>query len=154
MDRSPSAACGCSKRSQRDVRMDLGVQLEFPRLQHIAIDASVVAYIVGTSIFTGVLLGLAPAIRHSSPAPHMTALLRAPPIAHYLASAFFAAGAREPAGRRDRARHDAVRRRRAPSLRVRQAVEGGPRFQSSQRPDVPGGRARGALSPPASEDVR
>jgi putative ABC transport system permease protein len=47
--------------------MDLGVQLPFPRLDEIGIDASVLAYVVGTSLVTGVLLGLPPAVRHSRP---------------------------------------------------------------------------------------
>ena len=46
-------------------RMDLGVQLPFPRLDEIGIDGSVLAYVAGMSLITGILGGVAPALRHS-----------------------------------------------------------------------------------------
>ena len=55
-------------------RMDLGVQLLFPRLEEIGVDASVVAYVAATSLITGVLFGLAPAVRHSRPGLAIDAL--------------------------------------------------------------------------------
>ena len=55
-------------------RMDLGVQLLFPRLGEIGVDASVVAYVAATSLITGVLFGLAPAVRHSRPGLAIDAL--------------------------------------------------------------------------------
>jgi putative ABC transport system permease protein len=55
-------------------RMDLGVQLLFPRLEEIGVDAAVVAYVVVTSLITGVLFGLAPAVRHSRPGLAIDAL--------------------------------------------------------------------------------
>jgi predicted permease len=48
-------------------RMDLGVQLVFPRLDEIGMDASVVAYVLGTSAIAGLLFGLVPALRHTRP---------------------------------------------------------------------------------------
>jgi putative ABC transport system permease protein len=48
-------------------RMDLGVQLLFPRLEEIGMDASVLAYVVATSLVIGVVFGLGPAVRHSRP---------------------------------------------------------------------------------------
>lgn len=46
-------------------RMDLGVQLPFPRLDEIGVTGPVLAYVVGLSLLTGVLGGVAPALRHS-----------------------------------------------------------------------------------------
>jgi putative ABC transport system permease protein len=46
-------------------RMDLGVQLPFPRLQEIGIDATVLMFAIATSLATGVVCGLAPALRYS-----------------------------------------------------------------------------------------
>ena len=55
-------------------RIDLGVQLLFPRLGEIGVDASVVAYVAATSLIAGVLFGLAPAVRHSRPGLAIDAL--------------------------------------------------------------------------------
>jgi putative ABC transport system permease protein len=49
-------------------RLDLGVQLSFPRLDEIAIDPAVVVFVLLMSTVTGVLLGLVPAIRYTRPA--------------------------------------------------------------------------------------
>jgi putative ABC transport system permease protein len=46
-------------------RMDLGVQLPFPRLQEIGIDSTVLLVAIATSLVTGVVCGLAPALRYS-----------------------------------------------------------------------------------------
>jgi putative ABC transport system permease protein len=46
-------------------RMDLGVQLAFPRLSEIAIDPTVIGFIVVTSTASCLLLGLAPALRYT-----------------------------------------------------------------------------------------
>ena len=48
-------------------RIDLGVQLPFPRVEEIGIDASVVAFAVAISAVTGLLCGLAPALGLSKP---------------------------------------------------------------------------------------
>jgi predicted permease len=55
-------------------RMDLGVQLVFPRLREIGMDASVVAYVLGTSLIAGLLFGLAPAVRHTRPGQEIDTL--------------------------------------------------------------------------------
>jgi len=55
-------------------RMDLGVQLVFPRLDEIGMGASVVAYVLGTSLAASVLFGLGPAVRHSRPGQAIDAL--------------------------------------------------------------------------------
>jgi putative ABC transport system permease protein len=49
-------------------RLDLGVQLPFPRLQEIGVDATVLGVALATSLATGILCGLAPAVRHSASA--------------------------------------------------------------------------------------
>jgi len=54
-------------------RMDLGVQLAFPRLDAISIDSTVLIFVVIASIIAGVLLGVVPALRQSRP-QMMTAL--------------------------------------------------------------------------------
>jgi putative ABC transport system permease protein len=46
------------------VRFDLGIGTEFPRVDEIAIDASVLAFACATAVATGVLFGMAPAFRH------------------------------------------------------------------------------------------
>ena len=46
-------------------RMDLGVQLYFPRLKEIAIDGTVLAFIAGAALVAGLLFGLAPALRYA-----------------------------------------------------------------------------------------
>jgi putative ABC transport system permease protein len=51
------------------VRLDLGSSLAFPRLDEIGIDTSVLAFTAATSVVTGGLFGLAPALRHSRPDP-------------------------------------------------------------------------------------
>jgi predicted permease len=48
-------------------RMDLGVDLQFPRLDEIAVDPTVLAFALAVSVGVGVLFGLAPALRHSRP---------------------------------------------------------------------------------------
>ena len=48
-------------------RIDLGVQLPFPRLDEVGIDAWVLLFAVATSVVTGVLCGLAPAFGLSRP---------------------------------------------------------------------------------------
>ena len=48
-------------------RMDLGVQLAFPRLDAIEIDTTVVAFLFAASIIAGLLMGVAPALRYSRP---------------------------------------------------------------------------------------
>ena len=50
-------------------RWDLGLQAAFPRLDEIAIDLPVLAFTVAASAATGVLCGLAPALRHSGSDP-------------------------------------------------------------------------------------
>jgi putative ABC transport system permease protein len=47
-------------------RWDLGLQAAFPRLDEIAIDLPVLAFTFAASVATGVLCGLAPALRHSA----------------------------------------------------------------------------------------
>ena len=49
-------------------RLDLGVQLPFPRLQEIGVDATVLGVALATSLVTGILCGIAPAVRHSASA--------------------------------------------------------------------------------------
>jgi predicted permease len=46
-------------------RMDLGVQLMFPRLGEVGVDTTVLAVTVATALATGLLFGLAPALLHS-----------------------------------------------------------------------------------------
>jgi putative ABC transport system permease protein len=46
-------------------RMDLGVQLMFPRLQEVGVDGGVLAVTLATALATGLLFGLAPALLHS-----------------------------------------------------------------------------------------
>jgi len=48
-------------------RIDLGVQLPFPRVEEIGIDATVLMFAVATSVITGLLCGLAPALGLSRP---------------------------------------------------------------------------------------
>ena len=48
-------------------RIDLGVQLPFPRVEEIGIDASVLAFALAISVITGLLCGLAPALGLSKP---------------------------------------------------------------------------------------
>jgi predicted permease len=51
-------------------RRDLGgLGVGLPRLDEIGIDATVLAFTLGASVVTGVLFGLAPAIRQSRPSP-------------------------------------------------------------------------------------
>ena len=57
-------------------RMDLGVQLAFPRLAAVSVNVRVLVFVVVTSVVAGILLGLAPAILHSRPR-QMTALKEA-----------------------------------------------------------------------------
>jgi putative ABC transport system permease protein len=47
-------------------RMDLGVQLMFPRLGEVGVDGTVLAVALMTAFATGLLFGLAPALLHSS----------------------------------------------------------------------------------------
>ena len=47
-------------------RMDLGVQLMFPRLGDVGVDGTVLAVTLGTALATGLLFGLAPALLHSN----------------------------------------------------------------------------------------
>ena len=46
-------------------RIDLGVQLAFPRLEEVTVDEAVLAFGGLTSLLTGLLFSLGPAIRHS-----------------------------------------------------------------------------------------
>lgn len=46
-------------------RMDLGVQLPFPRLDEIGINGAVLAYVFGMSLITGLQGGASPALRYS-----------------------------------------------------------------------------------------
>ena len=46
-------------------RMDLGVQLMFPRLGEVGVDGAVLAVTLATTLATGLLFGLAPALLHS-----------------------------------------------------------------------------------------
>jgi putative ABC transport system permease protein len=46
-------------------RMDLGVQLAFPRLQEIGVDLTALTFAIAASLGTGIVCGLAPALRHS-----------------------------------------------------------------------------------------
>ena len=48
-------------------RIDLGVQLPFPRVEEIGMDGSVLAFALAISLITGVLCGLAPALGLSKP---------------------------------------------------------------------------------------
>jgi putative ABC transport system permease protein len=48
-------------------RMDLGVQLAFPRLDAITIDSTVLIFVVVASISAGIVLGVVPALRQSRP---------------------------------------------------------------------------------------
>ncbi len=48
-------------------RMDLGIQLPFPRLDEIAVDATALAYAIAVSLAAGVGCGLAPALWFSRP---------------------------------------------------------------------------------------
>ncbi len=59
-------------------RMDLGIQLAFPRLEDITIDLTVLVFVFALSVFAGVLLGLMPAIAHSR-AEHMMTLRETSP---------------------------------------------------------------------------
>ena len=52
-------------------RMDLGIQLAFPRLDDMTIDLTVLVFVFGLSVLAGVVLGLMPAIAHSR-TEHMT----------------------------------------------------------------------------------
>jgi hypothetical protein len=46
-------------------RFDLGAAAEFPRLSEVAVDGSVLAFTAATGLITGILFGLAPALRLS-----------------------------------------------------------------------------------------
>ena len=46
-------------------RLDLGVQLPFPRLEEISIDTAALAFAIAAAFATAALCGLAPALRHS-----------------------------------------------------------------------------------------
>jgi predicted permease len=46
-------------------RLDLGVQLPFPRLEEIAVDTGALAFALAAAFVTAALCGLAPALRHS-----------------------------------------------------------------------------------------
>jgi predicted permease len=50
-------------------RMDLGGGAAFPRIEEIGIDVSVLAFAAGASLVTGVLFGLAPAVRQAGADP-------------------------------------------------------------------------------------
>jgi putative ABC transport system permease protein len=50
-------------------RIDLGVDLPFPRLDEVRLDLTTVAFATSTSVATGLLFGSFPALRHSHPAP-------------------------------------------------------------------------------------
>jgi putative ABC transport system permease protein len=54
-------------------RMDLGVDIGFPRLSEVTIDAPVLVFTLATAVITGVLFGAAPAFRCSRPG-HMDLL--------------------------------------------------------------------------------
>ena len=47
------------------VRVDLGDQLSIPRLDEIGVDGTVLAFLLGVSIVSGALFGLAPALRYA-----------------------------------------------------------------------------------------
>src|SRR6185503_10672456 len=48
-------------------RSDLGATSVFPRLAEVSVDAVALGYALALSLATGVLFGLAPALRHSRP---------------------------------------------------------------------------------------
>lgn len=63
-------------------RIDLGVQLSFPRLQEITADGTVLAFAALTSIAAGILFSLGPAIGHSRHTQGIEALRESSSTAH------------------------------------------------------------------------
>jgi predicted permease len=55
-------------------RSDLGLASVFPRMSEVSVDAAALGYALAISIATGVVFGLAPAVRHSR--PHHSDILR------------------------------------------------------------------------------
>ena len=122
--RSRSRACGCSssRRRRTSTRGSAFAPSVLPRLDEIAIDPAVLAFVVVLSVVTGVLFGLLPALRLSKYGEH----------GH--ASAVAALDARAQLASRPRARHGATGVRDGAADRRRPARE--------QLPEAHGHRPR------------
>ena len=131
-------------------RWDLGLQAAFPRLDEIAVDLPVLAFTVAASVATGVLCGIAPALRHAASDPIDALKEGGLPVQACALSA--QSPARRASRGRGRAGDGSAGRRRAAHPQLPEAVARGSRLRPDKRRHVPSGVARGLRSR-AGQDV-